>query len=109
MDYTIIKIKTNFTDLHGWIAVGTSNQPVGHVFMQIEKNSKVKLFDDWVDEEQRGKGIYTDLWDTRWKYIQEEYSGYTAYAWCLPTSLNTYRKKGFNEGEPAIYMEREVN
>ena len=108
MEYTIIKIKTNFSDLHGWIAIGKGNQPIGHVFMQEEKNSKVKLFDDWVDEECRGKGIYTDLWDTRWKFIQEEFKGYTAYAWCLPPSLNTYRKKGFEDGRPAIYVERQV-
>ena len=32
----------------------------------------------------------------------------TAFAWCLPTSINLYKKKGFTEGEPAVYMEKEI-
>lgn len=108
MDYTIIKIKTNFTDLHGWIALGTNNQPIGHVFMQVEKNDKVKFMDAWVHEDYRRQGIFTDLWNTRWEYAKEKYEGNLVYAWCLPDSVNLYRRRGFNEGAPAVYMEKIV-
>ena len=65
--YRVIRIKTNAQNLYGWLALNSTDHPVGHVFMQVELDNKVKFMDAWVHEE---------------------------------------RKKGFDEGEACIYMEK---
>ena len=108
MDYRVIKIETNAQNLYGWIALNSGDQPIGHIFMQVEIDKKIKFMDAWVHEDFRRKGIFTSLWDERWKYVKKHYKGYIAYAWCLPMSLGLLRKKGFEEGETCIYMEKEI-
>ena len=76
--------------------------------MQVEIDKKIKFMDAWVHEDFRRKGIFTSLWDKRWEYVKKHYKGYIAYAWCLPMSLGLLRKKGFEEGETCIYMEKEI-
>jgi hypothetical protein len=46
------------------------------------------------------------LWETRWEFVKENFKGYKAYAWSLPTSQHLLRKKGFEEGDTCIYMEK---
>ena len=104
--YRVIRIKTNAQNLYGWLALNSTDHPVGHVFMQVELENKVKFMDAWVHEEHRRKGIFTMLWDARWEYVKKHFDGYTAYAWALPMSVNLLRKKGFDEGEACIYMEK---
>ena len=55
--------------------------------MLIESEQKVKFLDAWVHEKHRRKGIFRTLWDTRWKFVQENYKGFKAYAWAKPMSL----------------------
>ena len=45
MDYRVIKIKTNAQNLYGWIALTNDDHPIGHVFMQVELNEKIKFMD----------------------------------------------------------------
>jgi len=105
-NYRVIKIKTNSQNLYGWIALTNDDHPIGHVFMQVELNDKIKFMDAWVHEDYRRQGIFTALWDARWKFAKKVFPGSIAFAWCLPTSVNLYKKKGFTEGDPAIYMEK---
>lgn len=107
MEYQVIKIKTNAQNLYGWIALQGAH-PIGHVFMQVELNEKIKFMDAWVHEDYRRQGVFTALWDARWTFAKEKFSNYTAFAWCLPTSIDLYKKKGFTEGDPAVYMEKEI-
>lgn len=106
--YKVIRIKTNAQNLYGWLALNSADHPVGHVFMQVELDNKVKFIDAWVHEDHRRKGIFTMLWDARWKYVLKHFKGYIAYAWALPMSVNLLRKKGFDEGEACIYMEKSI-
>ena len=106
MDYKIIHLKTNSTQLYSWLAVTPDNTTIGHVFLQAELDNKVKFFDDFVCEDYRGYGIYKALWDKRWEYAQQNFPNHTAYAFCLPTSLNTYKKNGFEEQVAAIKVEK---
>ena len=108
MDYRVIKIKTNAQNLYGWIALTNDDHPIGHVFMQVELNEKIKFMDAWVHEDYRRQGIFTALWNTRWEFAKDKFPNYKAFAWCLPESVNLYRKKGFTEGDPAIYMEKDI-
>ena len=107
-DFKVIKIKTNAQNLYGWLALTNTDQPVGHIFMQVELDNKIKFMDAWVSDEFRRKGIFTMLWEARWKYVKEHFNKYTAYTWALPMSVGLLRKKGFTEGESCIYMEKTI-
>ena len=108
IDIKIIQIKTNAQNLYGWIALSSTDHPVGHIFMHVELDNKIKFMDAWVHEDHRRKGIYRTLWDTRWSYVIENYKGYKVYAWCKSESLPLLREKGFNEGEICTYVEKNI-
>ena len=108
LDFKVIKIKTNAQNLYGWLALTNTDQPVGHIFMQVEIDNKIKFMDAWVSDEFRRQGIFTALWETRWKYVKKNFEGYKAYAWALPMSINLLRKKGFDEGDTCVYMEKVI-
>lgn len=105
-EFKIIRIETNAQNLYGWVALSNTDQPIGHIFMQEELDNKVKFIDAWVHEDFRRQGIFASLWETRWEYVKENFKGYKAYAWALPTSQHLLRKKGFKEGDTCIYMEK---
>jgi hypothetical protein len=108
IEFKVIKIKTNAQNLFGWIALSNTDQPIGHIFMQVELDNKVKFMDAWVNEEFRRQGIFTALWEARWKYVLKHFEGYMAYAWALPMSINLLRSKDFTEGDTCVYMEKVI-
>ena len=75
-----------------------NDESIGHVRMQQESGKKIKFLDAWVHEDYRRKGIFRKLWETRWKFVQENFIGYKAYAWAKPMSLPLLLEKGFDEG-----------
>jgi hypothetical protein len=77
--------------------------------MAIEKDNKIKFLDAWVDSNFRRKGVYRLLWETRWKYVEQEYKGWLVYAWCKDTSLPLLLEKGFSTGEVVTYVEKKIN
>ena len=107
MEHEIIRINTHFQDLIGWIAV-IEGITVGHIFMEVQRNNKIKFLDAWVHEDYRRRGIYRSLWDTRWEYVNEMYTDKTIYAWCLPMSLPLLLEKGFTEGDTCVYVEKKI-
>ncbi len=105
----IIRLKTNAQNLEMWIACeGNGEEAIGHIFMTLESNKRIKFLDAWVDEAHRRKGIYRKLWETRWEYVNENYKGYTIYAWCKDTSLPLLLEKGFKPGEIVTYVEKSI-
>jgi hypothetical protein len=82
------------------------NEIVGHIFMEKEVGNKIKFLDAWVHDDHRRKGIFRMLWDTRWNYVSEQYSGYLVYAWCKENSLPLLKEKGFETGEICTYVEK---
>ena len=107
MEHEIIRINTHFQDLIGWIAV-IEGITVEHIFMEIQRNNKIKFLDAWVHEDYRRRGIYRSLWDTRWEYVNSVYTDKTIYAWCLPMSLPLLQEKGFIEGDTCVYVEKKI-
>ena len=103
----IIRVKTNAQNLEMWIAYD-GEEAIGHIFMSLEKENRIKFLDAWVDENWRRKGIYRRLWETRWEYVNENYKGYTVYAWCKDTSLTLLIEKGFHTGESVTYVEKTI-
>lgn len=97
----------NAQELESWIAL-LDNEVVGHVYLKKESNNRIKLMDAWVHENHRRKNIYRQLWDVRWKHIQENYSGYTVYAWCKDSSLQVALDNGFHLGEKCTYVETKI-
>ena len=95
-DLKIIHMVANSQKLDSWIAM-LNGEIVGHVYMDQEPNNKIKFLDAWVHEDHRKQGIYRKLWDTRWEYVNENYKGWNAYAWCKPMSLPLLLEKGFIE------------
>ena len=88
-----------------WVA-HIDNQCVGYTHFLLEAEKTIKFLDAWVHEEHRRKGIFRKLWDTRWKFVQQHYKGYKAYAWCKPMSLPLLIEKGFIEGDNCVYVEK---
>ena len=103
----IFHLKTNSQDIESWIATN-DNEVVGHIFMKIENDNRIKFLDAWVDENHRRKGIFRQLWDKRWEYVNEHYKGYLVYAWCKESSLPLLIEKGFNGGESCVYVEKKI-
>ena len=109
-DVKIMHLKPSGTrqyNMHGWIA-HIDNEPVGHIHMLLESNKRLKFLDAWVHEDYRRQGIYRRLWEERWNYIKQKYSGWTAYAWAKPTSLPLLLEKGFTKGDTITYVEKHV-
>jgi len=108
VSYRIIKLETNAQGLVGWLAVTQDDENIGHIFMQEELNKRIKFLDAWVREDSRRQGIFRKLWDTRWQHVIKNYKGWTAFAWCLPSSLPLLIEKGFIQGDTSVYVEKEI-
>lgn len=103
----ITHLKTNSQNLEMWIAHDTDkNLSIGHVFMIVEKDNRIKFLDAWIHEDYRRKGLYRKLWNSRWNFVSENYKGYLVYAWCKDSSLPISLENGFTTGEKATYVER---
>ena len=103
----ITHLKPNSQKTETWIAM-IENEIVGHIFMEKEVGNKIKFLDAWVHDDHRRKGIFRMLWDTRWNYVSEQYSGYLVYAWCKENSLPLLKEKGFELGEICTYVEKVI-
>jgi predicted GNAT family acetyltransferase len=106
-DIKIHHLKSNAQKLETWVAM-LNGEIVGHIYLEREDNKKIKFLDAWVHQEHRRKGIYRMLWDKRWEYVKENYKGWTAFAWCKPSTLPLLLEKYFTTGETCTYVEREV-
>ena len=101
----IIHLKPNSQEIETWIAI-IDGEVVGHIYMKVEKDNKIKFLDAWVHPEWRRKGIYRKLWEIRWDYVNENYKNWTVYAWSKEGSLPLLIEKGFNLGEVCTYVEK---
>ena len=108
MDIRIVTMKMNAQSQLGWLAVTPDDVTIGHIFMIVEPERTIKFLDAWIDENYRRKGIFRKLWEARWKFVQQNYIGYKAYAWCKPMSLPLLIEKGFEQGESAVYVEKVI-
>ena len=109
MNIKILHLKTNSQNTEMWIAYDeNTHHTVGHIFMNIEKDNRLKFMDAWVHSDYRRMGIYRNLWETRWTHVNEHYSGFTVYAWCKNTSLPLLIEKGFSVGEVVTYVEKKI-
>jgi predicted GNAT family acetyltransferase len=104
----VVFLATNSQNIKSWIALNSKDEAIGHIFMSVESNDRIKFLDAWVEEGYRGRGIYKMLWETRWNFVKENYKGYLVYAWCKDSSLPLLLKKGFEKGEIATYVEKKV-
>jgi hypothetical protein len=107
LSYRILHLKPNAQDIETWVAIN-DNDIVGHIYMKLEIDNRIKFLDAWVHPEFRRKGIYRTLWETRWSYVNEVYKGYTIYAWCKDNSLPLLVEKGFDIGEVCTYVEKKI-
>jgi hypothetical protein len=106
---TITHVRANAQNIEMWIATDKLNNiSVGHIFLLIEKDNRLKFLDAWVHCDYRRIGIYRNLWDTRWEYVKENYKDYTVYAWCKDTSLPLLIEKEFLIGETVTYVEKKI-
>jgi hypothetical protein len=105
----ILHLKANSQNIESWIAIDENYQTIGHIFMSIENENKIKFLDAWVDEKHRRKGVFRMLWDSRWNYVLENFRGHKVYAWCKENSLPLLLEKGFFSGETVVYVEKNIN
>ena len=101
----ITHLKPNSQKTEAGVAL-LGGEVVGHSYMEKELGNKIKFLDAWVHDDHRRKGIFRMLWDTRWDYVSEQYSGYLVYAWCKKNSLPLLKEKGFELGEICTYVEK---
>ena len=76
--------------------------------MQLEANKRIKFLDAWVHEDHRKQGIFRKLWNMRWQYVNENFKGYTTYAWAKPMSLPLLLENGFKAVDSSVYVEKNV-
>lgn len=107
MDGEIVHLKSNTQELDSWIILN-DGEVIGHIYMKVELDNKIKFLDAWVHPDWRKKGIYRRLWETRWDYVLENYNNFTVYAWCKQDSLPLLIEKGFQVGEIATYVEKKI-
>ena len=102
---SILYVPSNSRELHSWVAV-LNDKCVGNIHLQIEPNKQIKFLDAWVHEDYRRQGIFRQLWEVRWEFVQQKYKGYKAYAWCKPLSLPLLLEKGFQGSVKCVYVEK---
>ena len=107
MTEKIIHIKPNNQEIETWVAV-IGEEAVGHIYMKVENDKKIKFLDAWVHPEWRRRGIYRKLWETRWEYVNQNYKDYLVYARCKDESLSLLEEKGFKIGEICTYVEKKI-
>ena len=90
-----------------WIALH-DNKAIGWNSLLFLSHNTIKFANAFVEEEYRGKGIYKMLWDARWEWCQENLQGYDVITYCLPTTLNFYREKGWSEGHTSTLMSSKI-
>ena len=91
----------------GWIAM-IDGKEVGWCNMTFLPENTIKFEDAYVLPNYRGKGIYRNLWDTRWKYITKNFKGYKIIAYCKPITVGFYKEKGFEELHKVTLVEKIV-
>ena len=89
----------------GWVAI-YNDKEIGWCNMTFLPNNVLKLEDAFIHPDFRGKGIYKQLWNKRYDYIQEHFSNYKLMAYCKPTTLDFYKKKNFIVKEVITLVER---
>jgi predicted GNAT family acetyltransferase len=104
----VVFLSTNSQNIKSWIALNSKDEAVGHIFMSIEPERRIKFLDAWVQEGYRGKGVFRKMWEIRWEYVKENYKGHLVYAWCKNNSLPLLLEKGFKEGEVVTYVEKTI-
>jgi ribosomal protein S18 acetylase RimI-like enzyme len=107
MENKIVHVKANSQGLDSWISM-IGEEVVGHIYMQIQLDNKIKFLDAWVHPDYRRMGIYRSLWEARWDYVNENYKNYLVYAWCKDNSLPLLLEKGFDLGEKVTYVEKKI-
>jgi len=103
----IIHLKPNSGGIETWIALH-DDEVIGHIYMKIENEKRIKFLDAWVHQNFRRRGIYRRLWDVRWEYVTQNYKDFTVYAWCKENSLPLLIEKDFTPGESVTYVERKI-
>jgi len=89
----------------GWIAM-VDNKEVGWCNMSFLPENTLKFEDAFVHPDYRKKGIYRKLWDTRWKYVNDNLKGMKVIAYCKPITVGFYKEKGFKEVHKITLMEK---
>ena len=89
----------------GWIAM-VDNKEVGWCNMSFLPENTLKFEDAFVHPDYRKKGIYRKLWDTRWKFVNENLKGMKIIAYCKPITVGFYKEKGFKEVHKITLMEK---
>lgn len=87
----------------GWIALHDS-KAIGWNSLIFESYDTIKFANAFVEEEYRGKGIFKKLWDVRWEYCQQHFKGWNVVSYCLPTTVDFYREKGWEEKATSTLM-----
>tara|TARA_B100000683_G_scaffold238980_1_gene245217 strand:- start:237 stop:575 length:339 start_codon:yes stop_codon:yes gene_type:complete len=103
MDITIVPYKLPDSvptpkDECGWIAL-YHNEAIGWNSLLFLSDRTIKFANAYVKEEYRGHGVYRRLWNARWDWCEANLKGYKVITYCLPTTHQFYKDKGWEEGD----------
>lgn len=87
----------------GWIALH-EGKAVGWNSLIFESYNTIKFANAFVEEGYRGNGIYKMLWDARWDYCVENFKGWDVVSYCLPSTVDFYKSKGWVEKATSTLM-----
>lgn len=87
----------------GWIAYNGEKE-IGWVSMIFYPKKLIKFADAYVISEYRGKGVYSQLWNTRFDYCKKHFPNYKIISYCKESVVDFYIDKGFKAGEKVTLM-----
>ncbi len=73
-----------------------SSEVIGKCAFKIRKNNLIRYQDAFIEKENRGKGIYKQLFNAREKYINDYYPNYIIESYCKKSTLHLFKNKGFS-------------
>ena len=91
----------------GWVAL-LNEKEIGWVTMSFLSKKEILFENAYVNPKYRRKGVYTKLWETRWEYVKRYFKGYTVRTYCRDTTVDIYRKNGFEFINPIFLMEHKI-
>tara|TARA_A100001011_G_scaffold318122_1_gene337775 strand:+ start:396 stop:749 length:354 start_codon:yes stop_codon:yes gene_type:complete len=74
----------------------SSSEVVGKCAFKVRKNNSIRYQDAFIEKINRGKGIYKQLFNTREKYVQENYPNFIIESYCNKSTLHYFKSNGFS-------------
>ena len=105
MPYKISKIEIDKTVVC-FLAIDDSQEIAGKCSFKLRENDTIRYQDAYVNENHRGKGVYTLLFNARQNYVDANYPSHTLQAYCRDTTIEKFKKNKFKIIRKLYWVEK---